>query len=78
MLIDYTGLLYRQGKASISVELAGIFERLLCSQLAESDGEARRDRLLSRYFASSRAMLIEIADRLGVRHLVNLRVCPVR
>ncbi len=27
-LVDYTGRLVRQGKASISAELAGIFERL--------------------------------------------------
>ena len=27
-LVEYTGRLYRQGKASISAELAGIFERL--------------------------------------------------
>jgi hypothetical protein len=30
-LVDYTGRLFRQRKASISVELAGIFERLGCS-----------------------------------------------
>jgi hypothetical protein len=29
--VDYTGRLFRQGKASISAELAGIFERLGCS-----------------------------------------------
>ena len=27
-LVDHTGRLFRQGKASISAELAGIFERL--------------------------------------------------
>ena len=43
-LVDYTGRLFRQGKASISAELAGIFERLGCSasKLAEPDGEAPR------------------------------------
>ena len=30
-LVDYTGRLFRHGKAMISAELAGIFERLGCS-----------------------------------------------
>jgi hypothetical protein len=30
-LVEYTGRLFRHGKASISEELAGIFERLGCS-----------------------------------------------
>jgi hypothetical protein len=30
-LVDSTGRLFRQGKASISAELAGIFERLGCN-----------------------------------------------
>jgi hypothetical protein len=30
-LVDYTGRLFRQGKASISAELAGIVERLGCN-----------------------------------------------
>jgi hypothetical protein len=30
-LVDYTGRLFRDGKASISADLAGIFERLGCS-----------------------------------------------
>ena len=29
-LVDYTGRIFRQGKASISAELAGIFERIGC------------------------------------------------
>jgi hypothetical protein len=41
-LVDYTGRLFRQGKASIAAELIGIFERLgwQCSKLVERDGEA--------------------------------------
>ena len=38
----------------------------------------RGDRLLGRFFAASRAKLREIADRIGVRHLVNLTGCPIR
>jgi hypothetical protein len=51
-LVDYTGRLFRQGKASTSAELAGNFERLECS--AQS-WQARLDklsdgRLLGRFF----------------------------
>jgi hypothetical protein len=34
--------------------------------------------LLGRFFATTRAKLREIAERLAVRHLVNLAVCPTR
>jgi ribosomal protein S14 len=34
--------------------------------------------LLGRFFAASRKKLREIAERLGVRRLVNLRGCPIR
>jgi hypothetical protein len=79
-LVDYTGRLFRQGKTSISADLPGIFERLNCSaQSWQSRMEKLGgDRLLGRFFASSRAKLREIAERLGVRHLVNLTGCPVR
>ncbi len=68
------------GKASISAELAGIFERLGCSsqswqiQIKKLCG----DRLVRRFFAAASATLQEISERLGVRHPVNLRGCPIR
>jgi hypothetical protein len=34
--------------------------------------------LLGRFFASTRAQLREIGERLGVRHLDNLTGCPIR
>jgi hypothetical protein len=79
-LVDYTGRLVREGKASISAELAAIFERLnLSAQNWQNRIEKLGgDRLLGRFFASTRARLRDIAERLGVRHLVNLRGCPVR
>ena len=72
-LVDYTGRLFRQGKASISAELAGIFERLNCNAQSWHKRMERLggDRLLGRFFASTRAKLREIGERLGVRHLVN-------
>lgn len=78
-LVDYTGRLFRDGKASIPAELTGIFERLGCT--AENwqikIKNLHGDRLLGRFFAASREKLREIAKRLGVRHLVNLRGCPI-
>jgi hypothetical protein len=79
-LVEYTGRLLRQGKASISVELAGIFERLSVTGESWRDGMAklRGERLLGRNFATSRTKLREIAKHFGVRHLVNLTGCPLR
>jgi hypothetical protein len=79
-LVDYTGRLFRQGKTSISAEMAGIFERLNCSARNWQRRVERlsADRLLGRFFAASRAKLREIGERLGVRHLVNLTGCPAR
>jgi hypothetical protein len=79
-LVEYTGWLFRQRKASISAELAGIFERLGVTAETWRDGMAklRGDRLLGRIFATSRVKLGETAKHFGVRHLVNLTGCPLR
>ncbi len=79
-LVDYTGRLLREGKASISAELAEIFERLGCGAQSwrVQMKNLRGDRLVGRFFAASREKLREIGDRLGVRHPVNLRGCPIR
>jgi hypothetical protein len=79
-LVEYTGRLFREGKASISAEMAGIFVRLGCSaqswqvQIKKLCG----DRLVGRFFAASSAKLQEIGERLGVHHLANLRGYPIR
>ena len=39
-LVDYTGRLSREGKASISAEQAGVFERLGCSAQSWGEGHA--------------------------------------
>jgi hypothetical protein len=79
-LVDYTGRLFRNGKASISADLAGIFVRLGCSAENWHNRMQRfnGDRLLGRFFAATRAKLRETGERLGVRHLVNLAGCPTR
>jgi hypothetical protein len=80
LLVDFTGRLFREGKAGISAELAGIFERL------GSDSERwwsrieklGTGRLLGRFFAASRERLRDVAAHLGVRHLANLGGCTAR
>ncbi len=80
LLVEYTGRLFREGKAAISAELAGILERL--GSNAES-WQARLlklagGRLLGRFFAASRERLRDVAGRLGRHHLANLGGCAVR
>ena len=77
LLVDYTGRLFRERKARISAEVAGILDRLGSS--AES-WQFRMERLkngrsFGRFFAASRDKLRELAKRLNVRHLVNLVGC---
>ncbi|MDX1929891.1 MAG: hypothetical protein SFV81_25415 [Pirellulaceae bacterium] len=74
----YTGRLLREGKASISAEIADLFERLGSSA---DLGQARLQKLrggrgLGRFLSSSRERLREVAHKLGVHHLANLDGCP--
>jgi hypothetical protein len=78
-LVDYSGRLFRVGKAMISRELAEIFERI--GTTAET-WQARLEklsegRLLGRFLAASRQRLKEVADQLGLRRAVNLGCCQV-
>ncbi len=78
LLVDYTGRLFRAGKAAISAELTGIFDRLGSSA---KRWQARLEklkggRLLGRFFAASRDRLREVAAHLKVHHLANLGGCP--
>ena len=80
LLVDNTGRLYRQGKAAISAELAGILDRL--GSNAESWrallDKLRSGRLFGRFFAANRERLREVAERLDVRRVANLAGCPTR
>jgi REP element-mobilizing transposase RayT len=80
LMVDYTGRLFRDGKAVISREISGILERLGSS--AESWWsrleKLSRGRLMGRFFAASRARLQEVASHLGVHHLANLGGCLAR
>ena len=80
LLVDYTGRLFREGKAVISAELGAILERLGSSV---EDWQARLrmlagGRLLGRFFAATRSRLREVAQSLGVHRLVNLAGCAAR
>jgi REP element-mobilizing transposase RayT len=78
LLVDYSGRLFREGKAMISAELAGILERLGSSSARWTVRleKLRKSRWIGRFFAASRAKLREAASKLGVRHLMNLAGCP--
>jgi hypothetical protein len=80
LLADYTGRLFRDGKAVISAELTGILERL--GSTAENWRarleKLKNGRLLGRFFAASRERLREVAARLRVHHLANLGGCVAR
>jgi hypothetical protein len=74
MLVEYTGRLLRDGKASIPPEVTDIFERLGSSaQNWQSRVQRLRgDRLLGRFISGSRGLLRSTAERLGVSRLANL------
>jgi hypothetical protein len=78
LLIDATGRLFREGKAMIPAELAGILERLGSSpaRWTERLEKLHKSRWIGRFFAARRAKLREVASKLGVRHLINLAGCP--
>jgi len=75
LLVDYTGRLFRQGKARISAALASVFDRL------GTDGETwgrrlkslRRGHFQGRVFATSKERLSVVKELLGLQRLPNLR-----
>ncbi len=80
LLVEYTGRMFREGKAAISGELARVFKRL-GSNAENWQGRLQKQaagRLLGRFFAASRTRLREVAERLGVHHLANLGGCAAR
>ncbi|MCA9132300.1 MAG: hypothetical protein KDA45_04070 [Planctomycetales bacterium] len=78
LLVDFTGRLFREGKATIAPELAAVFDRLGSSaEFWETRlMKLRKGRLLGRFLATSRECLRAAAARLGVHHLANLDGCP--
>lgn len=78
MLVEYTGRLVREGKASISADVADIVERLGFSTNAWQARLLKLSggRLLGRFLSANRDRLLQIASKLGVHHLANLDGCP--
>jgi hypothetical protein len=79
LLVDYTGRLFREGKARISAELASILDRIGSSaecwqRRMEKLGKGR---WFGRFFAASGEKLRELAGRLKVRRVINLAGCAV-
>ena len=80
VLVDFGGLLFRDGKAKISNELTGILNRL-GSSVESWQARLRKlteGRLLGRFFAASRQRLRVVAAHFRVHHLANLGGCPAR
>jgi hypothetical protein len=77
LLVDYTGRLYREGKARISAELAGILDRIGCSaERWQLRMEKLKDgRWFGRFFAASSEKLREMASHLNLRRVINLAGC---
>ena len=74
LLVDYTGRLFRQGKARISSEVAGILERLGSSAEFWADRLQQmrsKSRLFGNYFATARDKLRAAAEHRGVHHVDN-------
>jgi len=84
MRIDKPGLrvrsvcFFREGKATLSRELAEILDRLGSSvdHWRARLEKLRQGSLLGRFFATSRQRLRDVAQRLGLRRVSNLSGCP--
>jgi len=80
LLVDYTGRLFREGKAAISRDLAAVFDRLGTS--AESwwarVAKLTQGRLFGHVFAATLDRMQQFASQMGVRRLMNLGRCPAR
>ena len=74
MLVEHTGRLLRDGKASITAELSDILVRLGSSADAWQARMQRLQggRLFGRFISGSRELLQSTAQRLGVSRLANL------
>jgi REP element-mobilizing transposase RayT len=78
LLVDYTARLFREGKATLSRQVAEILDRLGSSA---THWQARLEKLkqghlVGRYFATSRQRLRDVGVRLGLKRVPNLGGCP--
>ena len=78
---DYTSIKQRVEQVEAQGRTAELeFERLGSSAQSWQARleKLKGDRLLGRFFATTRAKLREISERLGVRYVFNLAGCPAR
>jgi hypothetical protein len=78
LLVDYTARLFREGKATLSRAVAEILDRLGSSadQWHARLATLSKGSLLGRFFATTRARLRDVAQRLGLKRVPNLGGCP--
>jgi REP element-mobilizing transposase RayT len=74
LLVDYTSRTIRKGKASVSKELEGIFERLGSSAEIWSSRvkKLQAKPWMGRFLSASRDRLRALASKLGVQRLANI------
>ena len=79
-MVDYTGRLFRDGKAVISAEVCTILDRVGSSaeRWLSRLQKLARSRLLGRFFAATQSRLREVAQGWGVHRLTNLAGCATR
>jgi len=77
LLVDYSGRLFREGKARISAELAGILDRIGSGAASwqRRMEKLKNGRWFGRFFAASSEKLRDMASRLKVRRVINLAGC---
>ncbi|MFN9602289.1 MAG: hypothetical protein ACK6A7_02435, partial [Planctomycetota bacterium] len=74
MLVDCMSRTVREGKASISQEVESIFDRLQMDTqrvMERVTGMLTRNRLYGSFMSTSRAVLRQVAQKLGLRQLAN-------
>jgi hypothetical protein len=74
LLVDYTGRLFREGKAAVSRKVAEILDRLGTSanHWQARLTKLRRGLLLGRFFAATRQQLRQAGERPGLKRVPNL------
>ena len=79
LLVDYTGRLFREGKARISQELAGILERIGSTEETWNGRieKLKTGRWFGRFFATSSAKFQAVAEQLKLRRPVNFARCAL-
>ena len=78
LLVNFKARLYREGKRALSREVAEILDRLgsTVDHWQAQLEKLRQGHFLGRFFATTRARLRAVAERLGLKRVPNLGGCP--